>query len=235
MEIRALGDSALIIHPVAQPADRPERTLAEVLGAKHRIESARIPGVIECASAYTTVAVFFDPAAVIRAGALPDGIFEWLGQRIGEALASRSRHKMDLSRLIEVPACFDDEFALDLEKVAGNAGISSGDVIKLYCAASYRVSCIGFTPGFPYLSGLPKKLATPRQAVPRKEVAAGSVAIGGGQAGIYPLRSPGGWNVIGRTPLRLFDPANNPPALLRAGDRVRFRVMPRDEFEAMKN
>ncbi len=99
-------------------------------------------------------------------------------------------------------------------------------------AADYRVNCIGFTPGFPFLTGLPKTLATPRRATPRKEIPAGSVGIGGAQTGIYPLRSPGGWNLIGRTPFRLFDPARNPPVLLSAGDRVRFRAITREEFAA---
>jgi inhibitor of KinA len=93
------------------------------------------------------------------------------------------------------------------------------------------VSCIGFVPGFPFLAGLPRKLATPRRATPRKEIPAGSVGIGGAQTGIYPLRSPGGWNLIGRTPVRLFDPEKSPPASLRAGDRVRFRAITREEFE----
>ncbi|HEU5314150.1 MAG TPA: 5-oxoprolinase subunit PxpB, partial [Candidatus Udaeobacter sp.] len=106
-------------------------------------------------------------------------------------------------------------------------------VIRLHSAAEYRVACIGFVPGFPFLAGLPKKLATPRRDVPRKQIPPGSVGIGGAQTGVYPLCSPGGWNLIGRTPLRLFDPEKNPPALLRAGDRVRFRSITRDEFETL--
>jgi inhibitor of KinA len=96
------------------------------------------------------------------------------------------------------------------------------------------VACIGFVPGFSFLTGLAKKLATPRRDSPRKEIPPGSVGIGGAQTGIYPLRSPGGWNLIGRTPLTLFDPTKNPPALLRAGDRVRFRAITREEFESFK-
>ena len=105
--------------------------------------------------------------------------------------------------------------------------------VRLHSTAEYRVACIGFVPGFPFLAGLPKKLATPRRDVPRKEIPSGSVGIGGAQTGVYPLRSPGGWNLIGRTPLRLFDPEKKPPALLRAGDRVRFRSITRDEFETL--
>jgi inhibitor of KinA len=95
------------------------------------------------------------------------------------------------------------------------------------------VACIGFVPGFPFLAGLPRALATPRRATPRKEIPPGSVGIGGAQTGIYPLRSPGGWNLIGRTPLKLFNPSKSPPALLRAGDPVRFRAITRKEFESL--
>ena len=118
--------------------------------------------------------------------------------------------------------------------MAEHAQISTSEVVDLHSAAEYRVSCIGFTPGFPFLSGMPKKLAIPRRETPRKEIPAGSVGIGGAQTGIYPLRSPGGWNLIGRTPLKLFDPTKNPPALLQAGDRVRFRAITREEFDSLK-
>jgi KipI family sensor histidine kinase inhibitor len=104
--------------------------------------------------------------------------------------------------------------------------------VKQYCRVTYRVGCIGFTPGFPYLAGLPENLAIPRRANPRKEVPAGSVAIGGTQTGIYPAKSPGGWHVIGRTSLRLFDPAKNPPAFLQMGDVIHFHAMTGREFKA---
>ena len=104
--------------------------------------------------------------------------------------------------------------------------------MDLHSTREYRVACIGFVPGFTFLAGLPKNLATPRRDVPRKEIPAGSVGIGGAQTGIYPLRSPGGWNLIGRTPLKLFDPTKDPPTLLCPGDRVRFRAITREEFAA---
>src|SRR5207244_11331781 len=113
-----------------------------------------------------------------------------------------------------------------------HANISRVDVVDVHGTGEDRAACIGFVPGFPCLSGLARKLATPRRDVPRKEIPPGSVGIGGTQTGIYPLRSPGGWNLIGRTPLKLFDPTKDPPALLRAGDCVRFRAITREEFEA---
>jgi inhibitor of KinA len=234
MQVTALGDSALIVRVRDRFDDAPDETLSEVLAALRRLENAQIPGVIELAPAYTTVAVFFDPLRVIHDGAGPDGVIELLIQRIGEALAGRRRQHKHAAHTAEIPVCYDLEFAIDLERVARHAQISPGEVIDLHRAAPYRVNCIGFTPGFPYLTGLPGRLATPRHAIPRKEIPAGSVAIGGAQTGIYPQESPGGWNVIGRTPLRLFDPQRDPPVLLQTGDEVRFRKITREEFQALQ-
>jgi inhibitor of KinA len=228
MEITILGDAALVLR-VTEDFDS-EKTTGLVLRTLRQLEVAQIPGVVELAPAYTTIAVFYDPVAVIEAGAPPDGIRALLEERIGAALRTSTKLVPRKSRTIEIPVCYDLEFGLDLERVAQQAHMSVEQVVDLHSGADYHVSCIGFTPGFPYLSGLPEALATPRHATPRKEIAAGSVAIGGAQAGIYPIKSPGGWNVIGRTPERLFDPAQNPPSFLSAGDRVRFRAITRDEF-----
>jgi inhibitor of KinA len=235
MEITPLGDSALIVRVRERFDDAPEKTLAAVLEVVRRLEAAQIPGVIEVAPAYTTVAVFFDPVRVIEHGVEPDSLFEWLGGQIREVVAMKGARKKSVSsRLIEIPVCYDIEFGLDLDEVAHHCRLSAAEIITRHSAVDYRVNCLGFTPGFPFLSGLPLELATPRRAVPRKKIPAGSVAIGGGQTGIYPSQSPGGWNVIGRTPRRLFTIEEDPPALLRAGDHVRFRAITRSEFENWK-
>jgi inhibitor of KinA len=238
MEITPLGDSALIARVRERFEDAPEQTLDEVVHAFKQLRSAGIPGVIELAPAYTSVGVFFDPIAVANAGAKPDQTFDWLATKIRSALSSTSvrhgRGSADAAPVIEIPVCYDPEFGLDLDHVAQHARMSAREVVDLHSDAGYRVSYVGFVPGFPFLSGLPKTLATPRRPTPRKEIPPGSVAIGGAQTGIYPMRSPGGWNVIGRTPLRLFDPQNDPPALLRIGDRVRFHSIGREEFESLK-
>jgi inhibitor of KinA len=236
MEIATLGDSALIVRIRDRFADAPEQTLNEVLAAMRCLEAAKIPGVVEFAPAYTTVAVFFDPVLVINNGVEPNRVVEHLTMKVREALTRTKEKRRDqpAAHLIEVPVCYHEDFALDLDDVANQARISPKEVIDLHCSGDYRVSCVGFTPGFPFLSGLPVQLATPRRATPRKEIPAGSVAIGGTQTGIYPVKSPGGWHIIGRMPLRLFDPDKNPPALLRAGDRVRFRSITREEFEQLK-
>jgi inhibitor of KinA len=233
MEISPLGDSALLVRIAENFDDAPEDALNKVLGAKRGLEAAEIPGVIEIAPAYTTVAIFYDPVRAIDAGAPAEDVVGWFERRIREVLAKENFGRAGRSEKtpIEIPVCYESEFAFDLEDVARRAQLDPKEVVDLHCGAEYRVHCVGFTGGFPFLGGLPRKLATPRKNVPRKEIPAGSVAIGGKQTGIYPIKSPGGWNVIGRTPLKLFDPQENPPTLLQAGDHVRFRAITRDEFE----
>jgi inhibitor of KinA len=240
MEIIPLGDSALIVRLRERFDDAPEETLDTVLRAFQQLQGADIPGVIEIAPAYTSVTVFFNPIIVAKATETPDNVFDWLAERVRRVVAvgaDRGRQRRGpppSTGFVEIPVCYDPEFALDIDDVARRANMSPSEVVRLHSGAEYRVACIGFVPGFPFLAGLPKKLATPRRDAPRKKIPPGSVGIGGAQTGIYPLRSPGGWNLIGRTPLRLFDPQKNPPALLRAGERVRFRKITRDEFESLK-
>jgi inhibitor of KinA len=237
MEIIPLGDSALIVCVREQYEDAPEETLDEVLRAVQLLERAGIPGIIELAPAYTSVAVFFDPIAITKSKGAPDGILDWLTKKIQRALTSRRRNLRKKTAgpcSIEIPVCYDPEFGFDLDRVAEHTKLSDREIIQLHSGSEYRVACIGFVPGFPFLAGLATQLATPRRDTPRKEIPPGSVGIGGAQTGIYPLRSPGGWNLIGRTPLKLFDPLKNPPTLLHPGDRVRFRAITREEFQSLK-
>ena len=134
---------------------------------------------------------------------------------------------------IDIPVCYDAEFAPDLAALAAHSGLSPDEVIARHQARTYQVAMIGFAPGFPYLLGLDPALAMPRLATPRMQVTAGSVGIGGAQAGIYPAESPGGWRIIGRTPLRLFDPAREEPALLAPGQSLRFVAINRSRFDAL--
>ena len=222
MHITPLGDSALVVHVCAGFEHDPERCLAAVTRAHARLEAARLAGVIEIAPAFTTVGVFFDPL-----------IARNLDAEIAAALRRRSKRVQAATREIEVPVCYEDEFAPDLEEIATRSQLAVEEVIRVHAGASYRVACVGFTPGFPYLSGLPDELVTPRRARPRAAVDSGSVAIGGRQTGIYPQRSPGGWNIIGRTPLRLFNAEAVPPSFLVIGDAVRFRQITRAEFDQL--
>jgi len=128
------------------------------------------------------------------------------------------------SRLVDIPVVYGAEHGPDLPAVAARCGLSEAEVIRLHSSRIYEVVCIGFQPGFPYLSGLDSRLYCPRRDTPRARIPAGSVAIGGQQTGIYPAATPGGWQIIGRSELKLFEPASEPPSLLQAGDRVRFLV-----------
>lgn len=133
-------------------------------------------------------------------------------------------------RTVQVPVCYEPEFALDIEEIGSRTKLSSPEIQKLHEEAEYRVLMIGFAPGHAYIGGLDPKLAVPRRATPRAVVPAGSVAIANDQTVVYPYAISGGWNVIGRTPLRLFDPQRQEPSLLASGDRVRFRAISREEF-----
>jgi inhibitor of KinA len=227
MQITPLGDNALVLE-VGTVID--ESTHRKVQSAWRALAAAPLPGVNELVPAYTTVTVFYDPAAVVQAGAPPLAIADWLGGRLRERLKNPPKMEKAKSRVVEVPVCYGGEFGPDLERVATQAKLSVEEVIKKHTKADYLVHLIGFAPGFPYLGGLPKELRTPRHPKPRMTVPPGSVGIGGEQTGIYPLSTPGGWNLIGRTPLRIFCPEQNPPVLLAAGDRVKFRSITRDEF-----
>ena len=239
MEIIPLGDSALIVRVRDQFEDAPEETLDELLRSFQLLQKAAIPGVVELAPAYTSIAVFFNPIAVLKANGAANRGSDELATKIRSAIIPASRrHRRGTSagrpRLIEIPVCYDSEFGFDLGPVAEHTKLSEREIVNLHSTAEYRVACIGFVPGFPFLAGLPKELATPRRDIPRKEIPPGSVGIGGAQTGIYPLRSPGGWNLIGRTPLRLFDASKDPPTLLRPGDRVRFRAITREQFDSLE-
>jgi inhibitor of KinA len=233
MRIEPLGDSALIVRVVEDFARDPEASLDTVQAALHSLEAAAIPGVTELAPAYATIGVFFHAPEIARAASGEEPLV-WLSARIESALQTRSAQGTEgvETSVIEIPVCYDREFAFDIDDVARVTGLTENEVIRRHASVAYRVACVGFIAGFPFLSGLPSELATPRRAIPRKEVPAGSVAIGGAQTGVYPRNSPGGWNVIGRTPRRLFDVQRDPPTILQTGDRVRFREISREEFEA---
>lgn len=230
-------------------------TNARVHAAAHAIRADKLPGVIDIAPAYATLLVRFDPLAqdhgtvseaIIRAlgdspprrlafqtngyaDARPGGLAAQSGiRRDGEREATASEHAA--VRVVEIPVCYGGEYGLDLDAVAERARLSRDDVIARHAAAEYVVAMLGFAPGFPYLLGLDPALQMPRRATPRTRVPAGSVAIGGEQTGIYPRELPGGWHLVGRTPVVLFDARRDPPCLLAPGDRVRFRAIDAAEF-----
>jgi len=172
-----------------------------------------IRGILNLHPAYASVLIDFDPR--LRTHAEVEGL-------VHERMESASHVEPPTAGVVEIPVAYGGEHGPDLADVAAHSGLPAEQVIEMHAAADYLVYFVGFSTCFPYLGGLPPALATPRLSAPRKHVPVGSVAIGGAQAGIYPLASPGGWRLIGWTSLRLFDPEGSPPPLLRMGDRVRF-------------
>jgi inhibitor of KinA len=227
-EITPLGDGAVIIRTGPDDAAPDARLIDGALAALDRINHAAIRGVSEVTTAYATVAVYYDPIEIDRLAG--ENVIDALTRQLTEALAHGARGQKNRGRLVEIPVCYDPEFGPDLIEVAQYTGLTPNEIVARHSRARYRVACIGFTPGFPYLLGLPPELATPRRASPRTLVPAGSVGIGGSQTGIYPQQSPGGWNIIGRTSLRLFDPGADSASLLRPGDLVRFRPVSKEQL-----
>ena len=171
------------------------------------------PELLNIHPGYASLLVSFDPRRISSAA---------VEAKVRAGMASSDKLALSAPRTVEVPVRYGGEYGPDLEEVARLNGLAPEDVIRIQSSADYLVYFLGFSPGFPYLGGMPKSIAAPRLAVPRRHTPAGSVAIGGENTGIYPVASPGGWRVIGRTPLEIFEPARAPITLIHMGDHVRF-------------
>jgi inhibitor of KinA len=227
--IAPLGDRCLIVE-FGQEIDLETNLRARAV-AEHLLANP-IPGVVDVVPAFTTVGLHYRPEAFADgAGGAP---FEQLTRRVEEILAKSVGRRRPAARRVEIPVCYGGEFGPDLDELARARNLSTAEVIALHGASPHVVHMLGFAPGHPYLAGLDKRLATPRRSTPRLKVPAGSVGVTGTQSTIYPLETPGGWNLIGRTPLRLFTPEKNPPCLLQPGDEVRFARITAREFEALR-
>ena len=213
--IKPAGDSALVISLGEVIDDEVNRRVHAVARA---IEKTGFEWLVEVVPAYSTVYVFYDP---LRAG------YSEVVAAVKPLLQVTSEEFE--GRLLEIPVVYGGEYGPDIEFVAKHSGLSVDDVIEIHSKPVYRVYFLGFLPGFAYLGGMDERIAAPRLERPRLKVPAGSVGIAGKQTGIYPIESPGGWRLIGRTPLRLFNPEKEPPTLLQPGDRVKF--VPVDEYE----
>lgn len=176
------------------------------------IERAQLDGVIELVPTYRSLMLHYDPS-LTRPDTLQQAILSLEVSDSGEATDRR---------VVEIPTLYGGEYGPDIGFVAENAGMSESEVIEIHSGTDYLVYAMGFSPGFPYLGGLDPRLNTPRLTTPRTLIPGGSVGIAETQTGAYPVASPGGWQLIGRTPLRLFDPESDPPVVINAGDRVRF-------------
>lgn len=228
MQFAPLGDSAVMI-TLGDAID--EQTHRLVRAASTRIRDDPPPGFVDLVPAFISIVVHYDPIVAARDGGVAP--HERVVAFLRDRLAGLDAGQLAPPRLVEIPVCYGGDLGPDLADVAHSHGLTPDEVVALHAGAEYLVYMIGFMPGFAYLGGLPERIATPRRKSPRTAVPAGTVGIGGRQTGVYPLVSPGGWNLIGRTPVKIFDIARDEPTLLLTGDRVRFRPIPRHEFEAM--
>ncbi len=219
-EILPAGDAALLVQ-------LPERIDARVnawcIALASSIERQLAGAVLDAVVGYCSVTVYFDPLHT-------DG--RWLEEEIRSAAGSLSADAGDAGGFVEVPVCYGGEYGPDLGDVARYGNCSEQDVVGLHSAATYRVFMLGFVPGFAYLAEVDRRIAAPRRSTPRTAVPPGSVAIAGGQTGVYPSATPGGWNIIGRTAVKPYDPVRHEPFLFKAGDRVRFRPVDAADFRA---
>ena len=219
-----VGDRGLTVE-LGEAIDDEINARVHLLARK--IERELAEDVEEVVPTYRSLLVLFDPLRVTRASLIAriDALLT--------DLARRAARRQGGGRVIEIPVCYGGEYGPDLAFVAEHNGLTTDEVITLHSAPDYRVFMLGFTPGFPYLGGMSPRIAAPRLDQPRPRIAAGTVGIAGPQTGIYPVESPGGWRLIGRTPLRLFDPAAENPFLVAAGDTLRFRKIAPGEFERL--
>lgn len=230
VEISPLGDAAVLI----RLGDRiDEETHLRVRALSLYLERHPFPGMIEQVPAYSTIAVYYDPLAFAALSTEPGTPYTRV-RDILQSLVPAPEDSEPAARLIEIPTCYGGELGPDLSFVAQHSRLSPGEVVDTHTSQTYRVYMLGFSPGFPYLGGMSERIAAPRRASPRLAVPAGSVAIAGTQTGIYPIESPGGWQIIGRTALKLFEPEREPPALLHMGDEIRFRSISPEEYRALK-
>jgi inhibitor of KinA len=188
-------------------------------------------GLRECVPAFTTLTVYYDPWLVSEQG--QHSPYERVCAVLQQQLLGSPSAPAAIHHTVEIPVCYGGDLGPDLEIVARHTGLTPAEVIAYHTAPKYLVHMIGFAPGFPYLGGLDERLVTPRRAEPRPLVPAGAVGIAGAQTGIYSLPTPGGWQLIGRTPLRLFDPTALDPSLLHAGQHLRFVPIGEAEFQRL--
>lgn len=198
-----------------------EATNLQVIALQHAIESNPFKGFIECVPAYGSLTVYLSEQ--VSTAAVRSWLSDLSAQVSNISLATEGKQ-------ISIPVCYDPSLGTDLPWVSSHLNLSLEEIISLHTSVAYRVYMIGFIPGFPYMGTLPEQLEVPRKQTPSLKIPMGSVAIAGKQTGIYPAEVPGGWQVIGRTPLKMFDPSQSPCSFLNAGDLVTFMPITLDAF-----
>jgi inhibitor of KinA len=215
-----LGDAAIVV----QFGEEINNSTHEIIRSVcNYLEEYSFDGFIEYVPAFTTITIFYEPMVVSYQSVQSD-----LEEMLTEVMANPGEL---VSRVVEIPVLYGGLWGPDLDFVAAHAKLTAAEVIRLHTGSEYLVHMIGFAPGFPYMSGMDEQIAAPRRETPRSGIAPGSVGIAGKQTGIYPIETPAGWQIIGRTPIHLFDVNRTAPALLKAGDGVRFVSITETEFE----
>ena len=216
------GDSAILIEfpkAISPEINRKITSLAYLIKEQH------IEGVMDMIPAFCSLLIHYDPRVITYAKLL---------NRVNKIMKLNVDTKVKTKKIYEIPVCYGGEHGPDLEFVAKNADISVEEVIKIHSSKDYLIYMLGFLPGFSYLGGLDEKIHTPRLANPRIKIPAGSVGIGGAQTGIYPLESPGGWQLIGKTPVKTYNPDRKVPILFEAGYYIRFVPISQEDFEKIE-
>lgn len=213
------GDKGLVVEFGNEISEAVNKKVRNLYLAIHK---SQISGIYEMIPTYRSLLIQYNPIE-IEVNKLIEMLVE----------IENSLDSIDLPkpRIIEIPTIYGGEFGEDLKFVSEHSGMSENEVIKIHSSVDYRIYMLGFSPGFPYLGGMSEKIETPRLKTPRTKIPAGSVGIAGKQTGIYPMESPGGWQLIGRTPLKLYDPKSETPIILQAGDYIRFVPIEKDEYE----
>ncbi|SFA39336.1 inhibitor of KinA [Pedobacter suwonensis] len=190
-------------------------------------------GLITTVPAYTTLTVFYDPLTVKLSDLPGENCFEKVSEHLNKIAAIIIEKSNVIAHHLVIPVCYGGNFGQDLLTVAKTNNLTETEVIDIHTAGQYTVFMIGFVPGFAYMGGMDNRLSTPRKELPAAKIPAGSVGIAGNQTGIYPMETPGGWQIIGQTPLKMFDVNRKQPSLLKSGDRVSFKAVDQEEFNAM--
>lgn len=229
--IDALGDNAITI-TFGQTID--EKVNAHVHALCNYLHAQNIIGVKDIIPAYASLTVVYDLWTMYKQLENIDA-HTYMQQLLMDANAAIQNKKEAIGRSLQIPVCYDQALDNDLAEMATANKISIAEIIDLHAAKTYRVYMLGFLPGFAYMGTVNERIAIPRKSIPRNKVPAGSVGIAGLQTGIYPLASPGGWNIVGRTPLRLFDVGKNDPCLFQPNDEVKFVSISLEEFHQIQS
>jgi len=223
-----LGDQGIMIE---LGTDISEMTHQKVQVLSFYLQHHPIEWMIEYIPSFTTVSIFYHAMKIERLTLGRISPYYYVCEQLTKILSSIELNQTLTSRIIEIPVCYGGEYGPDIELVAELNHLTPEEVIQIHSSGDYLVYMIGFAPGFPYLGGMSERIAAPRRKTPRLQIPARSVGIAGSQTGIYPLETPGGWQVIGRTPVSLFRPDEDPPTLLKAGDRIKFTSISSEEYK----